>query len=622
MQALDVLKTKWLRVAWSVTAFATVGVAACTTAHRGDGTSLRPEPNRVSGPTENHRESLGEAPDATGFGPYTPVSSEYRFPAAVDDDVLPGRVTEVWARVYRPAMLSDPAPLAIFLHGNSRPCGTGTNPRIDDRFDDAVTGACPSGYVVAPIHDGFAYIAEPLASWGYVVVSINASRGLAGPAGVQGDSTLNAARGRLVLKHLQLLSEWSTKRGTTPGSLGIDLYGTLDFRHVGLMGHSRGGEGVRAAIDAYRARESEWPARILAPINFDGLFEIGTVDTQELSINVPSGVAYGVLLPMCDGDSAGLTGMRVFDRTINSATAAGDSRIKASMTVWGANHNYYNTEYHGDDTRGTGCVGHAPIFTPCKGPAAANMITYCQGQVGSVAQQATGLALAAAFFRGNVGAHADPAFNRTFDPLWELPASLRRITRIDRGFNVSTGAGTTLLEDFTMPSGISKSGAANTYSRVTVTHGDVPEHGSNAAPSLRAARISWTGPGANTYHQFQLTKPGTSIDLPDDAVLEFRIEQTERSQATQANFSVCLVTASARMSTPVQISKYVALTKPVGSGRRGLHTVLQTARIPSRDLTGLDVRLVQGVRFMFDQTPNASIYVADIRLTDLPDHRR
>jgi hypothetical protein len=550
------------------------------------------------------------------------VSSEYRLPEAVDDDVLPGRVTEVWARVYRPAALTDPAPLAIFMHGNSRPCGRGTSPRIDDSLDYAASGTCPPGYTVAPIHEGFAYIAEPLASWGYVVVSINASRGLAGPTGVQGDSTLNAARGRLVLKHLQLLSRWNATGGTTPVSLGIDLHRKLDFSHVGLMGHSRGGEGVRAAIGAYRARNSEWPARIIAPINFDGLFEIGTVDTQELSINVPAGVAYGVLLPMCDGDSAGLTGMRVFDRTIISATAAGDSRIKASTTVWGANHNYYNSEYHGDDTRGTGCVGHEPIFTPCKGPAAANTITYCRGQVGSAAQQATGLALVAAFFRGNVGAHADPAFNRTFDPLWEVPASLRRITRIDRGFNVSTGTDTTMLEDFTMPSGMSKSGVANTSSQVTVTHGGVPEHGSDAAPSLRAALISWAGSGTNVYHQFQLAKPGAGIDLPDGGVLEFRIDQTEMSGAAQANFSLCLVTSSGRMSTPVQISKYVALTRPVGSGRRGPHTVLQTARIPVRDFIGLDVRLVQGIRFMFDQTPNASIYVADIRLTNLPDQRR
>ena len=622
MQALDVMKMIWLRVVLSATAIVGVSLAACATAGRGDGTSLPPEPNRVS-QTVSRGERLGEAPDATGLGPYLPVvSSEYRFPANVHDDVLPGRVTEVWARVYRPAVLTDRAPLAIFMHGNGRPCGRGTNPRIDDSLDYATSGACPSGYAVAPHHEGFAYIAEPLASWGYVVVSINASRGLAGPSGVQGDSTLNAARGRLVLRHLQLLSEWSTKRATTPGSLGIDLYGKLDFSHVGLMGHSRGGEGVRAAINAYRGRDSEWPARILAPVIFDGLFEIGTVDTQELSINVPTGVAYGVLLPMCDGDSAGLTGMRIFDRTIIRASAAGDSRIKASVTVWGANHNYYNTEYHGDDTRGTGCVGHVPIFTPCNGPPAANMITYCEGQVGSLGQQATGLALAAAFFRGNVGAQADPAFNRTFDPLWELPASLRRITRIDRGFNVSTGASARTLEDFTMPSGVSKSGVANTSSQVTVTHGGVPEHGSDAAPSLRAARISWTVPGADTYHQFQFAKPGTGIELPDDGILEFRIEQTEMSQAAQANFSVCLVTSSGRMSAPVQVSKYVALTRPVGSGRRGLHTVLQTARIPTRDFTDLDARLVRGMRFMFDQTPNASIYVADIRLTNLPNQRR
>lgn len=138
------------------------------------------------------------APDATGNGPNSSVSAEYKFPAAVDPDILAVRATELWARVYRPSTLpATPAPLVIFLHGNHEMCGHGTNPRIDGRVDYTTSGTCPAGYVVTPNHAGYSYLASKLASWGYVVVSINTNRGINSGTGVTGDSGLNLARGRM-----------------------------------------------------------------------------------------------------------------------------------------------------------------------------------------------------------------------------------------------------------------------------------------------------------------------------------------------------------------------------------------------------------------------------------------
>src|SRR5260370_31552988 len=44
-------------------------------------------------------------PDAIGSGPSATATAEYRFDAVIDPDVIAGRFTEVWARVYRPAPL-------------------------------------------------------------------------------------------------------------------------------------------------------------------------------------------------------------------------------------------------------------------------------------------------------------------------------------------------------------------------------------------------------------------------------------------------------------------------------------------------------------------------------------
>src|SRR5262245_34078380 len=245
--------------------------------------------------------SFGQTtPDATAPGPFTTTSSEYKLPPTNDDLVAPQVVTELWARIYRPANLNNaPHPLLIFLHGNHATCGRfeGAGPgRFDINVQYTFTGTCPPGFVVVPSHAGYTYLADRLASWGYIVVSINANRGVNAAPGVEGDGGLNLRRGRLVLKHLQRLSEWSTAGGA-PASLGFDVRGTLDFSHVGMLGHSRGGEGVRAAYNIYRDPGSPWPARI-GPIGFEGIFEIGPVDGQTARILNADGTSWNVLLPM------------------------------------------------------------------------------------------------------------------------------------------------------------------------------------------------------------------------------------------------------------------------------------------------------------------------------------
>ena len=135
--------------------------------------------------------SAQTAPDATAPGPLATESAEYKLPATIDPDVSTQLATELWARVYRPSNLSGaPFPLVLFLHGNHATCGRfeGIGPgRFDINVQYTFTGTCPAGYVVVPSHAGYAYLAERLASWGYIVVSINANRGVNAAPGVAGD---------------------------------------------------------------------------------------------------------------------------------------------------------------------------------------------------------------------------------------------------------------------------------------------------------------------------------------------------------------------------------------------------------------------------------------------------
>jgi len=551
------------------------------------------------------------APDASGFGPLATTSSEYKLPAAVDPDVTTELATELWARVYRPATLSSaPYPLLVFLHGNHGTCGRyeGIGPgRYDTNIQYTFTGTCPAGYVVVPSHEGYAYLAERLASWGYIVVSINANRGVTAAPAVEGDRGLNLRRGRLVLKHLQTLSQWNTSGGA-PASLGFNVQGKLDFSHVGLLGHSRGGEGMRATYNQYRDAGSPWPARI-GPVRFEGIFEIGPVDGQTSRVLNADGTAWNVLLPMCDGDVSNLQGVRPFDRMM-AIRSESPTLPKSTFTVWGANHNFYNTEWQLSDS--PGCLGHQKLFGHL---------------LGSADQRETALASVLAFFRANVGEDADPALGAVLNPQFEVPASLSDITRVDRGYTDSPNASVTLtFDDFDQPTGINSAGTANTASNVTVAHGGIADHDA----SQRVAQVAWSSASANTWFQSNWTAPGTGRNVSSYKTLDFRVSRQCGDPAcnnrgphwsTDTSFSIRLVGANGELSAPLVLSDLLTLTGPIGGLARFAsgatpHPILQTVRIPlSAFGSNSIVSNLRGVRFTFDDTQTDEIFLGNIRLS-------
>jgi hypothetical protein len=556
--------------------------------------------------------SFGQtAPDATAPGPFTTTSSEYKLPPTNDNLVAPQVVTELWARIYRPTNLDNaPHPLLIFLHGNHATCGRfegAGQGRLDINIQYTLTGTCPAGYVVVPSHEGYAYFAERLASWGYVVVSINANRGVNAAPGLSDDRGLNLRRGRLILRHLQKLAAWNSGSEATPASLGFSLQGKLDFNHVGMMGHSRGGEGVRAALAQYRDAGSAWPALIGVPVNFEGIFEIGPVDGQTSRILNAEGLAWNVLLPMCDGDVFNLQGVRVYDRMLMNRTD-NPATQKSTFTVWGANHNFYNTEWQLSDS--PGCLGHRRLFDRL---------------LGSADQRQTSMASVLAFFRAHVGANKNPEFANIFNPQFALPPSLANVTRVDRGYTDSPNSSVSeVFEDFDRPTGFNTSGFTNDASSITITHGGIANH----SPVQRVAQISWGNPGAGTFFQSNWTAPGSGRNVTAFETLDFRVSAqckdlpcntTDSGFNFETNFSIRLVGANGSLSDPVQLRNYVSLTGPVGGLVRGVgsspHPILLTARIPLTAFGNAPLASLRGVRFTFDDTRSEDINLGNIRLS-------
>ncbi|AUX46608.1 uncharacterized protein SOCE26_081140 [Sorangium cellulosum] len=544
-------------------------------------------PSGASAPTAS-----AEVYDPSGGGV---TVAEYKLPAYRDAEVNPDADVELWASLHRPSTLTPGTryPLLVFLHGNHATCGTATNPRFDNNSSYSLTGACPAGYIVVQNHRGYDYMAEELAARGFFVVSINTNRGINALSGPAHDPFLILSRGRLVLRHLEKLSRWDSGVEATPASLGVSLNGRVDFSEVGLLGHSRGGEGVRLAYAEYRGAGGPWPGRI-GPVNIRGIFEIGPVDRRIPGVELNAQeTRWNVLLPACDRDIVDLEGVKVFDRMIQMPEST--PQFKSTYHVWGANHNFYNTEWQVDDTPPVGCVNHTPLFVPLSR--------------GSAEQRQTGLFSALSFFTANVGTARDAAANALFDPRFPLSLGYR----VHRGYHPGGDESYSMvLEDFDNPTGTSSHGLPNEQSAsVSLVHTTSSPHD----PSLSIALIQWEDPGASTYFQSNWRPIGSGIDLTSYESLDLRVDRVSAlSSPSLGSFLVELVNADNTRSSPVTIDEYVDLLPPARA-----MSVYQTARIPLSEFAGANLAAVRAVRLVFTTEMLSPIEVANIRATRTPE---
>lgn len=532
------------------------------------------------------------APDSTTPGPHMVKSAEYRFPAVLDPDILKTRPVEVWGKLFYPAdnHFANTAPLVVMLHGNHATCRNASDPRYDDNCEYTTKGTCPTGYIPVPNHEGYDYIASNLASWGYWVVSINANRGITCGGGTSDDSGLNLARGRLVLKHLSLLYKWSTEGGA-PASLGLGsqgLIGKFDIGNVGLMGHSRGGEGVRAAFNLYKDKNSIWPAQIPG-LNIKAIFEIGAVDGQTSRVLNADGIVWNQLLPMCDGDVYDLQGRFPFERMLLNGKEAAHAQ-KSLYEVWGANHNFFNTEWKSTDAYT--CQFGKPIFQP--------------HELGSPQQQKIALASIPAFFRSHLGVKADEAYNKNFNPLVALSNDFTSITQIDRDFTPTPSAPQMeIIDDFNRSTGTSSGGFPNETSGIVVTNRSLSKH------NQRAATIQWEAASANTFFDIIIANKNEGRNFVGFTTLDFRVGRLSNilNKEPTTDFDIALLDANGTMSTRVAVKNYAIINGP------GTWTpLLKTVRIPLSAFQGVNLSKVHSVRFIFNQTKTGAINLANIRV--------
>ena len=607
-----------------------------------DGPSVRKSSAARVPVEEVEGEPLDENPASLGDEEFT--ESVYDFGAqAVDLAAIGGIRGELQGKIYLPKE-GGARPTVLLLHGRHTSCTLGTaNP---NRWP------CGPGQVNIPSFAGYDGTARALASRGYAVVSVAANainsndNQLALDQGAQ-------ARGQLLLDTLSMLDKASqgepvsyrdaqtdrevslaealADQDALPGlpadaatdpMTPADLVGRFDLTDVGMMGHSRGGEGVTSAATLNQALDEPWGIKTILPL--------APVDFARMT--VPD-VAMNVILPYCDGDVSNQQGQHMLD---DSRYAFDDDSLRSGVWAMGANHNFYNTVWTpglypyavSDDW------GSTSTDAVCGPRAPTNIRMTAQEQYDQ------GTAYMAGWFRLTLG--GEEQFLPMFDGSGAVPAVLgdedvrsvstapssarRTITTFEGTSSLVRTAGAATATVCASTSGRTVTQAlppcTTTMGTSAVPHWTPASNGGNV-PATPVTKLAWTalssGTTTQTPSEVRVSVPKGARDASGFDRLSVKVAADE-TVVTGTDLVLSVVDANgATYRSAVSALNAQAVTRLPASGSTTLKKiVLQQVDVPTSALAeaGLDVRDVREVRFTAaagaDGTPTGAAFLSDL----------
>jgi hypothetical protein len=553
-------------------------LSATVTVRYGEGPATAPK----IGTPGSSASSIGHGRSSTP-GPYEVTRKTYDFGDQVLQlSGLKGKVEET-ADVHYPTGLPDgPYPLVLFLHGNHYACYKGKRA--------GYTWPCRPGWKPLPNFEGYDYIAERLASYGFVVVSVSGNG--VNVLGNQVGDTGMRQRGELIEKHIDLWKTWAITGGAP---FGTRFVGKVDLTRIGTMGHSRGGEGVVWNVIVDRERPT--------PYGIDAVLPLAPVDFDRTTVN---DVPMAVMLPYCDGDVSDLEGMHFFDDA--RYLQPGDPTPKHTVTVYGANHNFFNTVWSPNG----GYPGSFDDGSP-----------RCPGRLTEAQQRKVGVAYIVGFFRRYL------TDTMSLDDIWTgvatppsiapakalvsylAPDTPAKRLDLDRFTDVGSIA-TNQLGGVVRPRGMSTYGwCADTYENPCVPgrygYGDVH------LPGLPQGVLGWS----NRSGVVRFGLPPGDRDVSGFDALQFRGAINPGHDANRGLKRQDLVVvledgAGNRARVDASDVGNAALAYPVGLRHYLGHTILNQVRFGLSRFSGVDLTDIRAVELRFTRTHAGVIDIADL----------
>lgn len=516
---------------------------------------------------------------------------------------FPARV-ELRAKVYAPQAIDGRAPLVIVQHGRHGVCATTS--------DEFFGWPCPASIPEIPSYAGYDALGRNLASHGAIVVSIGAN-GINANDGFLADGGASA-RAQLILEHLRRWRGWDAAADGSP--FGDRFVGHVDLGRVGLVGHSRGGEGVAAAVQLNQRIGAPFGIRaavLLAPVDFDR--------------RIVGGVELAVILPYCDGDVSDLQGASYYDD--GRYASPGDPTSKSTYLLYGANHNYFNTVW----TTGPGSFDDAGLVGVIDGQPSAAIDNPCEpggaARLAAADQEQAGATLMAGFLRRHLA--PEPGLTRFVTGAAPFPASVgparwavayHAAARLDVAtWSSVADARSNALEQVPWVVGpvtgaICNAGLPSGFGppspQGTVTQPCPSSEGLAATNDTGVLDVGWTHQG--TFVRQPLDPAGTDVTAYDGLRFRAAVVQDSRN-AARARQDLTIVLEDvhgARASVLASTG-----TNALGRLNRGLvlHALLNGVRVPLSAFGGIDLARVRAVELRFDRTGAGRLTLADLAFT-------
>ncbi|MDQ6776490.1 MAG: hypothetical protein M3071_09815, partial [Actinomycetota bacterium] len=302
--------------------------------------------------------SAASIPDPVAAGPYSVTKVEYYGGSVLmSAPQANGSATAAFQQPLDGALFypSGPGPfdLVILIHGNHADCLTATGQETTTGL--ANCSATP-GNIPLLNYEGYDYLANNLASHGFIVLSLDADALTSFQTG-QDNGTL--LREQLIAASLDMVYAWQDGAPLyvqpSPGVVQASppeyatpyaLAGHINLENgVGIWGHSRGGEAVTDFVEYDRTRPA--PGR---KYRLDAVMAWAPVDYERASVYgtaangvTPAPTAYAAVVPLCDGDVSDIHGARDYMNSLYPQVEPNDPSPKMQFAFQGGDHDYTNT---------------------------------------------------------------------------------------------------------------------------------------------------------------------------------------------------------------------------------------------------------------------------------------